>query len=467
MKKSFTFKKILPSVLIIAVFSISMFSALGVSTVNAQEETSTTEKIKLVTGVQGLETIGSGLGVVNDAAFGGAKAIYNVGKGAVGIISAAECLSGDGLRGCFAAVGEITLEIFGWILGLTGVALNKTVEITIIQMGANLDKVDTIDAGWKTFRDLANIIIIFSLLYIGIVTILNIEKFNTKKLLASLITAAILINFSMFFAKIIIDSSNLLATNFYKQIQIIGTKGDRDYGVSGHSNWGGISDSYMQAFRFTSLYKIKDGNLDLDNPAINMDVQGVDVATGKIVNRQAVTEIDTNGKPVLNNRQIIFVSLLGSIVFLITAFSFLAVTFLLIVRYAVLILLIMLSPIALAGMILPAMQKYSKMWWSSIISYAFFAPAYLLLTLIIIRMVNSEGFQTAIGFRDINTSVVLIIINFSIIIVLIIASIILSKQMGIWGSDLTIKMGNSARKWGQGIVGRTAIGRPAGLVRQK
>ncbi|MFQ5662032.1 MAG: hypothetical protein ACE5F2_02160, partial [Candidatus Paceibacteria bacterium] len=355
-----------------------------------------------------------------------------------------------------------------WILGITGVALNKAVDLTVIQMGTNVNKINTIEAGWKTFRDLANIIIIFSLLYIGIVTILNSEKYNTKKLLASLIMAAILINFSLFFAKVIIDSSNLLATNFYKQIQSIGTKGDSNYGIKKHPNWGGISDSYMQALSFTVLYQTrKDGAINLKNPGIDANVQAFDPDTGKIITKKAVVNIDKDtGEPVLNTRQIFFISLLGSILFLITAFSFLAVTFLLVVRYAVLIFLMMLSPIALAGMILPQMQKYSKMWWDNLIGYAFFAPAYLLLTLIIIRIINSEGFRSSIGFGNINTSVVLIIINFGIIITLIIFSILLSRYMGIWGSELTINAGRSARKWGQGVVGRNTIGRGSRLLRK-
>lgn len=77
-----------------------------------------------------------------------------------------------------------------------------------------------IEKGWGILRDIANISFIFILLYIAIRHILQTGSSNTKKMLIGLIIAALLINFSMFFSKVIIDGGNILARVFYNSIEI-------------------------------------------------------------------------------------------------------------------------------------------------------------------------------------------------------------------------------------------------------
>jgi len=170
MAKSKIFKKIIPGFLIIIILSIGFFGAFDI---NNAEAISVNDIIHDYTPV----------GFFSDK-------------------RDALCLSADGFRGCIAALGQTVLEIFGWILAVTGLVLNKTVEITVIEMGAKVGGIGTIEVGWKIFRDLANILIIFSLLYIGIITILNLKLggYDVKKLLVSLIIAAVFINFSLFFS---------------------------------------------------------------------------------------------------------------------------------------------------------------------------------------------------------------------------------------------------------------------------
>jgi len=448
MAKSKIFKKIIPGFLIIIILSIGFFGAFDINNAEAQLSVKTATEIG--------KEVGKGIFFLS-----GAYALTTIGESVYSVFKATQCFSGDGFRGCIAALGQTVLEIFGWILAVTGLVLNKTVEITVIKMGANVSGIGTIEVGWKIFRDLANILIIFSLLYIGIVTILNLEGYDVKKLLVSLIIAAVFINFSLFFTKVIIDSSNLLAVNFYEKIK------DEGIGKAFNSNprkWGGIGDSYMQALRFTVLYKINnEDKMEIANPAIGTEVYSIDPETGQF--KESKISNSEKTKIELNNRQMIFIALLGVILYLITAFSFLAAAFLLIVRYAVLIFLMILSPIAFAGMILPKMKTYSGMWWKNLMSYSFYAPVYFLLTYIVVIMINSEGFKTAIGFGETGTSVIYIIINFSVIITFIILIIILSKQFGIWGSNAVIGWGQSARKWGQGVVGGATFGMGGRILR--
>src|SRR6185436_16685918 len=63
------------------------------------------------------------------------------------------------------------------------------------------------------------IFLIFGFLAVGITTILNVDWYgDRKKMLPMMFVAAVFLNFSLFFAEAIIDTGNLFATTFYKQI---------------------------------------------------------------------------------------------------------------------------------------------------------------------------------------------------------------------------------------------------------
>ncbi len=74
-----------------------------------------------------------------------------------------------------------------------------------------------ISTAWAVVRDLSNIFFILVLLYIAIETIMGLGH-ETKKMIAHVVIMALLINFSMFFTKVVIDSSNILALVFYNKL---------------------------------------------------------------------------------------------------------------------------------------------------------------------------------------------------------------------------------------------------------
>jgi hypothetical protein len=342
------------------------------------------------------------------------------------------------IRGVLANVGEAVLEFFGFILGISGKLLNVVVKYTVLQMGTNVKNIGALEEGWKVFRDLSNIVIIFVLLYIGISTILRLEGFNTKKLLGMLITVALLINFSLFFTQVVIDSSNLLALQFYDKTEKI-EEAKGGWGVTG---WSGFGDSYMQAFRLSTLYDVGDFS--------------------DIVQKQ------------LNSTNIFLITIFGSILFIVAAFTLLAGAFLLMSRYVVLIFLMILSPIAFIAYVLPATSGYAKQWMTILFKNAIFAPVYFLLTWFVIKVINSPAFANSIGLgatskdgavsfaklTDVNSfeGSIALVLNFIIVIFFLMAALLLANQLGIKGSETVMKWGASARKWGLGVVGRTFVG---------
>lgn len=66
-----------------------------------------------------------------------------------------------------------------------------------------------IDSTWKVVRDFSNMLFIFILLYTGVQTILGFKGW--EKTVRNVIIIALLINFSLFFTKVVIDAGNVLA----------------------------------------------------------------------------------------------------------------------------------------------------------------------------------------------------------------------------------------------------------------
>ena len=75
-----------------------------------------------------------------------------------------------------------------------------------------------VSQAWGAVRDIANIFFIITLLYIAIKTILGLNVTDNKRLVGAVIIVALIINFSLFTTKVVIDTSNILAKVFYNNI---------------------------------------------------------------------------------------------------------------------------------------------------------------------------------------------------------------------------------------------------------
>src|SRR3989344_3723233 len=71
-----------------------------------------------------------------------------------------------------------------------------------------------VSKAWGAVRDVANIFFIIALLYVAIKTILGLNVTDNKKLISAVIIVGLIINFSLFTTKVVIDGSNILAKIF-------------------------------------------------------------------------------------------------------------------------------------------------------------------------------------------------------------------------------------------------------------
>ena len=207
-----------------------------------------------------------------------------------------------------------------------------------------------VDRVWFILRDFVNMFFIFGLVYIGFKMILDADNSNTRRWLVNLIIAAILINFSLFITKAVVDFSNQIAT----QIAISGFPDDgKTKSILGETPTVDLSDGILR------LMGIK----DLLN--LNLDAYGGG-GWGYIFGT--------------------------AIFFLITAFVLAAGAFLLLARFIALTIFMLVSPLMFMSWILPPLSDTMNKYWKAFLGRAFFAPIYFLFLYF--------SFETLIGLQQ-------------------------------------------------------------------
>ena len=333
----------------------------------------------------------------------------------------------------------IPVTLASWILWLGGQFLNSVLHFTVVDLSKNINQISGINIAWSLIRDLANISFIFVLLHVAISTVLGIGK-DWKKTVVNVVAAAILINFSLFFTKVIIDASNIIALTFYNQI------------VPGADIKLGLSNYFLQPLGLAGFFG--PGTIDsvLASNAVQYDF-------GKLL----VMSVGT------------------SIFFLTTAFVFFAAAFMFVVRFVNIIYLLILSPLAVIGSAVSGASGQSKKWFETLSSQMIFAPVFMIMTWAAITILNAGGMgsvaaggvsSTAQFSNLFNNSTGTqgafgLMVNFALIIGIIIGVLTTSKSIANQGGSWAQKVVSGAVGYGVsgvGLAGRQSVGRIGKVV---
>ncbi|MCF7816060.1 MAG: type IV secretion system protein [Candidatus Pacebacteria bacterium] len=300
-----------------------------------------------------------------------------------------------------AKFGLAILSTAAMVTWLGGNILETAVEELVFKMGDKMTKSplgETVNNIWKLIRDIANLAFIFGFIFLGIRTILDPGNSSFKSILSKIIIGALLINFSLFFTKVVIDFSNLTASQIYTSI--ISDTRDSD-----------ISSKFAQQLGITTFYT------QPKNP--------------EVLNR-------------LTSDNSLWFYVMASIMLVVAGFVLAAGGVLLIVRFVALILIMIFSPILFAATVFPKTAAQAGNLWGKLISYSFFAPAYLLLLLISISVLSSVTAALNISSGDsfvnafTGSGSLNVILNFVIVIMFLIFSLQLAQKMGIKGGDMVV-----------------------------
>lgn len=313
---------------------------------------------------------------------------------------------------------------FGLLVWMGGTLLNISVSQFVVGFGELFRTQGlgfAVDHLWTLVRDIFNLTFIFGLVYIGFKMILRSDDSGAKKTLVSIILAALLVNFSLFFAKAIVDFSNIAATQIAQGFPS-STPGEYD-----------VSSKFMQTLGLSSIWGT-DGKF-LEN-----------VATGQ-----------GNGIGYIFGTMVIFI---------ITAFVFFAGAILLLIRFVVLNLYLIMSPIMFLGWVFPNLSGASKKYWNDFLNRAFFAPAYLLILYFAFYILQEFNTKTAgkesyaMIFSGENPGGNMNILPYFVITcIFLLAAVVVAQKMSVEGANWAISFSKN-------MTGRLAFGLPA-LVAQK
>lgn len=265
----------------------------------------------------------------------------------------------------------ISFEDFIITLANTGLAgimglFSWSVQAFVADMGTIITNggiANSIQQAWQMVRDFANIAIIGGIVATAIGTILQIETYRANKLLARLIIAALLVNFSYFFTGAIIDASNYLGVQMYNNVVCTSSTNCSNQTISNE---------------FTQLLsQTQKSWFGTFGEAIN-SIPGIDtvLGNGSTLTSQFNEFLQTTG---------IMICVLVAIFVFLSAFA------LLLGRFAALIFVLIASPIGIAGSAVPGLSKYAKEWWNILFSQAFFVPVLFILMGFSLRIAAGAG----------------------------------------------------------------------------
>jgi hypothetical protein len=316
----------------------------------------------------------------------------------------AKATLGPLVDGLFEGIAQWMMMISSLVLRFSGMIFDWVIKFTIVDMANNIGGSTGIGASittaWATLRDVANICFIFVLLFAAFKAMFELSFGSIGTTIRNIIIVALLINFSLFFSKVVIDASNIVSVGFYNSIA-------SSQSSLGTSNFTGISAGYMNMLGVQTFYgsEILKGNLD-------------------------PTQMLTFG-------------FMSSVFMLITAVILLIAGIMLAARFIILILIMILSPVALIAYIIPGMKNQFDKWKDALIDQSFFAPLYFALTWVVFKLGNSliatlkaqagmppQNPSFANMLNDPNGSVA-IIVNFVLMIGFSIAALIFAKQMAV------------------------------------
>lgn len=335
-----------------------------------------------------------------------------------------------------------------WIAGLTGILLDFGLGFTLDSDSYQNTEGSFVTQGWQIVRDLANIAFIFVLLVVAISQILGIAGWGAKQMLAKIIIAALLINFSLFFSKVIVDTGNLLGLAFYNSISV-----ENNQQLSGYKDISvGIADKFQPQKLFGIGLFDSLNSAGLSNP---IGTSGSDaVGSESTLKDNELASFFT------------LITLLAAGVNIVMIGVFFTVGILMIARVIGIWIAMILSPLAFVSYAIPGGTKWGKIgfdnWIKELVKLAIMAPMFLFFLYLIISFVNADpvkaAFQANPQADNLLLKIMVIAVPFILIMVLLRYAKKLTKDFSGEIGEATLKFVKTVGAVTAGVVGGAALG---------
>lgn len=314
-------------------------------------------------------------------------------------------------------IASIIIYFFGGFLYIAGALFDASIMVSIEWL-SSIFQADYISSAWKVVRDFANIFFIFILLYIAVGTIFDLNGIGSpQKMVVNVIIIALLVNFSGFFVRVVVDATNIIAYEFYSS-----AKGDSD----------NIGSSIV-----TKL-----------------------IPEGYLVDKNAKLE----GKPYFKGTSILNIfltTIISIIIILVTCFVLITASILFIIRTIILIFIYIISPFAFMSQIIPNKNfDYFTQWKNALTKQSLYAPGFLIPLYLVVLLLNGDLLGGRLAQMDggvvdtLFSGALMAILNGLLGIGLIISCIFIAQKFGAVGLGLATAMGAKFTQGSSQIMGR-------------
>lgn len=323
------------------------------------------------------------------------------------------------------------IALIAYIVGFLGsLMVNLAAGLVDLMINFNISALadgSLVPLGFGIVLNIVNLLFVLAIIVIAFGTILRLEHYGMKQLLAKLIIAVILINFSLMFAGLLLDFSHIFTTFF-----LSGGAPSATGSINVSDNLAGVlaPQDYSSPPTFSDAEKA-------------VGIADLELGPGWL------------GFVVHEIFNAIFTWVLAIILF--------GVAFMFLIRYFYVVILLILMPLAWFFLVVPDYSYLSKNWWNKFLEQVFFLPAmsffiYLAIVLenkvlgIVKASINTDGlavssFNNGLG----STGFFQTIVNQLLIGGILIGGLIASQKMGIAGSATAMGFGKAFR---QGFVGK-------------
>ncbi len=266
---------------------------------------------------------------------------------------------------CMGAILYIPFYVTQYITGWAGYFLDIMIDYST--QSASYES-EFVSEGWKIIRDLTNIGFIFALLYIAISTIVG--QGSAKSTLVWVIIMALVVNFSFFTTRVVIDASNILARVFYQNMNIQSDSSD--------------PNQTSQAKPITAALISK------------IDIQNILDETGEALNSE-----HPDANPVNLALGGVFIIILVTVMNAVMIFVFFSIAMLFVGRVIGLWFSIIASPLAFLSIAFPGGKGWRRVGWDAWLNdlwkTAFLAPVFLFFIYLIILFLNTGFLASAMS----------------------------------------------------------------------
>ncbi len=321
--------------------------------------------------------------------------------------------------------------------------------------------------GWQFILNITNLGFVLGIIIIAFATIFRLENYALKQTLSKLIVAALLVNFSLVIAGGFINISDIITKNFNDYLNNVpmSDKLTNLLKIQTLNNPFNDSGKVATTTKPEAYSRVVLKGVDVFNMPVNWLLgTNLNLERASWGNNKSILEMITGKTTSTEGLLFLISSFVFVVVFtFLSAFTYLTIAIMLLIRYVFLGILLILSPIVWLLWIFPSTKQYWQKWWSNFLRWVFFAPVMMFFMILAIisldnPAVGSSSVSPSDGHQIFSENIqkkqqglefdFMKMGNLVIVIGILWGGLMAANSMGIVGANIAM---NFAQKAGKGV----------------